>query len=295
MGYDRIFGYYIIILIIMRGEIILKNFVNYEWLMENINKEQLIILDVRKGEEPLEGIALYKEGHIKGAQYVQEEIFVGEVTKHGGRSPLPNLDEFVENMKSLGINNDSTVVIYDEEDMSTAGRLWWILKHIGKDKVYVLNGGYNKWKYSNGEITSEIPKVEKSDSLSLCIDKNLEVDMEYVKKAINKDYTAIIDSRAYERYIGEVEPLDRIPGHIPNAINYPWTKVVEDGEIMSLEKAKEYFKDLFDYEEIIIYCGSGITATVNIMLMEEIGLKPKHYSGGYSDWVSYLDNEVIVG
>lgn len=89
--------------------------------------------------------------------------------------------------------------------------------------------------------------------------------------------------------------MDRIPGHIPNALNYPWMDLIKDGEIISLDEAKQHFKDLKDYEEIIVYCGSGITATVNILLMEEIGLNPKHYAGGYSDWVSYEDNEVDMG
>lgn len=261
--------------------------------MGNLKNDNLIILDVRKGSEEQEGIQIHKDGHINGAQYVSYEILVGEVSTYGGRSPLPKLETFVENMKGFGIGDDSIVVIYDDGNISIAGRLWWMLKLIGKDKIFVLEGGFNKWKDNNGEISTIIPAVKKSNSLSLNIDKGINVDMEYVKKAINSDSTAIVDARAYERYIGEVEPLDRVAGHIPSALNYPWINSLRDGEIISLDEVKEYFKELKDYKEIIVYCGSGITATVDILLMEEIGLKPKHYAGGYSDWVSYEDNEVV--
>lgn len=274
----------------------MKNFVNYEWLMENLNNEKLIILDVRQGTEELAGIQIYKEEHIKGAQYVSfHKVMVGKLSKYGGRSPLPKLETFIENIKEFGISDDSIIVIYGDPNIEVAGRLWWMLKYIGKDNVFILDGGYSKWKKNNGEITTVIPEVERSDSLSLNIKDKLYVDMEGVKRVINSESSAIVDSRAYERYTGEVEPLDRIPGHIPSALNYPWMDLIKDGEIISLDEARQHFKDLKDYEEIIVHCGSGITATVNILLMEEIGLKPKHYAGGYSDWVSYEDNEVDVG
>lgn len=274
----------------------MKNFVDHKWLMENLDSDNLVILDVRQGTDELEGIEIYKEGHIKGAQYISfDDVMIGELSEHGGRSPLPNLESFVENMKKIGVNDASTVVIYDDINIQIAGRLWWMLRYIGKDNVFILEGGYNKWKNNNGEITSRIPETEKSDSLSLNINEKLYVDMDYIKGAIDSESSALVDVRSHERYIGEVEPLDRIAGHVPNALNYPWTDLIKDGELISLDEIRKYFKDLEDYDEIIVYCGSGITATVNILVMEEIGLTPKHYVGGYSDWVSDKDNEVDVG
>lgn len=278
----------------MKGDVGLKNFVDYKWLKENLDREDLIILDVRDGDENIEGAQLYEEGHIRGAQYVPGNMLVSQVQSHGGRSPLPDLEEFLNNMKSFGIRDDSAVVVYDKGEIAKAGRLWWLLKYIGKDKVYVLDGGYNKWKKEKGEISKERPKVDRSDCLSLNVNQNIRVDMEEVKRKLNNSSTAIVDVRAYERYTGEYEPLDKVGGHIPNALNYPWEKLVEDGEIKPLDQVEEYFRKLRDYDEIIVHCGSGITATVNIMLMEEIGLKPKHYNGGYSDWISYQDNEVVT-
>ncbi|WMM25286.1 sulfurtransferase [Tissierella sp. MB52-C2] len=274
----------------------MKNIISQEWLKNNISKEDLIILDTRAElNDPSYGFNEYNKGHIKGAQFVSmEEVMTGELREHGGRHPLPNMDEFIENMKSLGIEDNSTVVIYDDGELAMAGRLWWILKYSGKNKVYVLEGGIKSWVENDLELTTEIPKVKKSNSLTLNLAPSMEVDMDYVKKVITDKDIAIIDSRAYERYIGKIETIDKVAGHIPSALNYPWTNLVEDG-IKPKEELEEYFKPLKDYKEVIVHCGSGITGTVNLMFMEEIGLKPKFYVGGYSDWISYEDNEIVEG
>lgn len=274
----------------------MKNFVDYKWLMENMDKDNLIILDARAGlKDPEEGLNAYKKGHIKGAQFVSlEEIMTGKVSTYGGRHPLPDLKEFTDHMMNLGVDDDSIVIIYDDGNIAMAGRLWWLLKYIGKEDVFILEGGISKWMDNNGEITTKVPKINRSNSLSLNINKRMNVDMEYVKNATNSSTIAIVDARAYERYIGEVEPLDKIAGHIPKALNYPWMDLVKDGEIISLERLRDKFKSLNEYDEVIVHCGSGITGTVNYILMDEIGLSPRLYSGGYSDWISYEDNPVVT-
>ncbi|QUH19790.1 sulfurtransferase [Alkaliphilus sp. B6464] len=273
----------------------MKNIVSQQWLLDNLSKEDLIILDVRGDlNEPDLGFREYKKSHIIGAQFVNlEETMTGELGIHGGRHPLPNMEKFIEDMKMLGVNDDSIIVIYDSGDLAIAGRLWWLLKYIGKSDVFILEGGMKKWLDNNPEVTSEVVKPEPSNSLSLNVDYSMQVDMRYVKAAIDSNSTAIVDSRASERYSGEIEPIDRVAGHIPNALNYPWMNLVSDGQIMSIEDLINYFEPLKKFEEVIVHCGSGITGTVNILFMEEIGLNPKLYVGGYSDWVSYEDNPVV--
>lgn len=268
----------------------MKNIVNDQWLKDHLNRNDLIILDVRTSIED------YKREHIKGAQFVSiEEVAASKVSTHGGRTPLPNLNLFIEDMQSLGMSDDSAVVIYDDGQLSRAGRLWWVLKYIGKEDVFVLEGGLNRWIHNSGETTVEIPKVNQSNSLSFNINEEIRVDMAYVREAIKSDDIAIVDARAYERYTGEVEPLDIKAGHIPSALNYPWADLIKDGEILSKEELERRFEDLKKYDEVIVYCGSGVTATVSHMLMDEIGLKPKMYPGSFSDWISYDENEVIIG
>ena len=125
----------------------MKNIISQEWLKDNISKEDLIILDTRAElNDPNYGLNEYKKGHIKGAHFVSmEEITTGELREHGGRHPLPDMNEFIENMKSFGIKDDSTIIIYDDGDLAMAGRLWWILKYSGKHQVYILGGGIKSW------------------------------------------------------------------------------------------------------------------------------------------------------
>ena len=275
----------------------LKNFVDSRWLMDNIDDENLIILDARASlSDPLEGERSYYESHIKGAHFVSlEKVSTGNLDTHGGRHPLPDLKKFLQNMKDLGINNSSKIVIYDDGTIAMASRLWWLLKYIGKKDVYILEGGIEDFKAKGGTISSDIATVKEEGDLSLKIDETMLVDMDYIKKKIYDEDTAIVDARAYKRYIGEYEPLDPIPGHIKNALNYPWTELVKDGKIIDLEDAKEKFKDLQDYKEVLVHCGSGITGIVSLLVLDEIGIESTLYPGGYSDWISYDENEVVLG
>lgn len=268
----------------------MKNIVTSNWLKEKINDEKLVVIDVRAS------IKDYENGHIKGAHHVSlEEVAASEVSTHGGRTPLPDLNEFVENMKNLGISDTSQVLIYDDGNISRAGRLSWVLKYIGKKDVFILEGGLDKWIDDEGQVTTEIPKVNKADSLSLNINEDIKVDMEYVKKAINSEKIALVDARTYERYIGKVEQLDIKAGHIPTALNCPWTDLIKDKKVIPTDELKKIFEPLKKYDEVIVYCGSGVTATVPYLLMEEVGMEPKMYLGSFSDWISYDENEVIVG
>lgn len=273
----------------------MKNIICQQWLIKNMEKENLIILDIRSKLDDVDyGLREYKNSHIEGAIYISvKDTLTGKVNTHGGRHPLPNMEKFIEDMKKLGVNDKSEIVIYDDGDLAMAGRLWWMLKYSGMDKVYVLEGGIKSWIENELEVTTEFPEKKESKSLSLKIDSSMEVDINHVKQAIYSDNIAIIDSRATERYRGEVEPIDKIPGHIPSALNYPWTNLVEKEKLMSKEELEKYFEPLRKYDEIIVHCGSGITGTVNYIFMEEIGLKPKLYVGGYSDWISYEDNEIV--
>lgn len=274
----------------------MKNIISQDWLLERMSKDDLIIFDGRAGlTDPQAGIRAYEEGHIRGAQFVSmEELMSGELTEHGGRNPLPKLDKFIDDMKKLGVGDSSTVVIYDDGDLGmAAGRLWWLLKYIGKKDVFLLEGGIKKWKARGLELTREVDQVKASQSLSLNIDNSIIADIDDVKRLTEDESGIIVDCRSFLRYSGQEEPHDRISGHIPTAVNFPSSDLVLDGTIMDLEKLEEHFKDLRKYDEVILHCGSGISATVNFILLDEIGIKAKLFPGSYSEWVSYLDNPVI--
>lgn len=272
----------------------MKNLVSAEWLKDNLNKENLVIFDVRSilGNENY-GKEEYHKGHIPNAIYVSaERVLTGEIKEHGGRHPLPDMKKFTRNMNNLGVDDESKVIVYDDGDLSMAGRLWWMLRYIGFKDVSVLFGGFNAWKASNYPITTDLPKIRESKDLSLNLQEEMIAEIEDVKKAAQDINQVLIDSRTADRYRGEVEPIDRVPGYIPGAINIPWTDIISHKEIDE-SIIKEHYEGLSDYEKIVIHCGSGITATVNIIFMDEIGLVPAMYVGGYSDWISYGENEIV--
>ena len=273
----------------------MKNFVTTDWLKDNLKSENLVIFDVRYelGNEDY-GQEEYDKGHIEGAVFVpMEDILTGEVKAHGGRHPLPDLNDFASNMERLGVDDGKTVVVYDDGELAMAGRLWWMLKYIGKTEVFILKGGIKEWKEKGYGVSIDRVKPVRGKVLTTSIDAEMIADVEDVRKAIARDDQVIVDSRTPDRYRGEIEPIDRIPGHIPSAVNYPWTELVEELGDIDHERLAAHYSGLGGYDRILVHCGSGITGTVNIMFMDEVGIEPVLYLGGYSDWISYEENEIV--
>jgi thiosulfate/3-mercaptopyruvate sulfurtransferase len=275
----------------------MKSIVSAEWLVENLDKEGVLVLDARSElGNPSYGSDAYKEGHIEGAVYVSvEDILTGEVKKHGGRHPLPDMDEFVMNINKLGVDDKSSVIVYDDGDLANASRLWWMLKLIGKEDVRLLGGGIKKWIEKGYPVSKTIAYPNPGEKLTVKMNPSIEVSIEEVREALKDPKSAVIDSRTAERFRGEVEPIDKVAGHIPGAVNYPWTDLTEGERVPDLDELMDHFKPLKGYDQLIVHCGSGITGTVNVLFMEEIGLKPKLYVGGWSDWITYPENEVATG
>lgn len=276
----------------------MTNLVNAKWLKENLNNENLVIVDCRFDLMDKEyGKKSYEKNHIKGAVRIDIETELSsKVQEHGGRHPLPTVDELKSTFENLGINNNSVVVCYDEGDLAGPSRLWWTLKYLGHDKVYVLDGGINAFIEIGGDTNNEVPTVSKNGEFVVNVNDSMRVDMNYVKERLYKDGVAIIDSREHKRYLGEFEPVDRKAGHIPSAMNYFWMDILEKNDdsvnIKSVEDLKKHFEKLNEFDEVIVYCGSGITACPNSLALSESGIKHTVYSGSFSDWVSYDDNDV---
>ena len=275
----------------------MSNFISAKWLKENLNNDKLVIVDCRFSLMDKDyGKKSYEKCHIKGAVRVDIETELSApVTKHGGRHPLPDINELKCTFEKIGISNDSIVIAYDDGDLAGCSRLWWILKYLGHDKVYVLNGGINIFKEIGGDVTSE-ENVSTKGNFKVNLNEDMRVDMEYVRERINNENVALVDCREYKRYIGEFEPVDKKAGHIPNALNYFWMDILNKNEerltIKSEEVLKDYFKELNNYDEVIIYCGSGITASPVSLALNEIKIPHKFYTGSFSDWISYEENQV---
>jgi thiosulfate/3-mercaptopyruvate sulfurtransferase len=277
----------------------MKNLVTAKWLKDNLSNEKLVIVDCRFNLMDKEyGKRSYEEGHIEGSVRVDLETELSApVKKHGGRHPLPTDEQLKETFENIGISDDSIVVAYDEGDLSGPSRLWWILNYLGHKNTYILKGGINEFKSIGGKITTDKTDVNKG-ILNINTNEAMKVDMEYVKARLNKDNVAIVDSRETQRYNGEFEPVDKKCGHIPSALNYFWMEIFNKNEdklqLKSEVELKKHFDKLNKYDEVIVYCGSGITACPNSLALSEIGIEHKVYPGSFSDWISYDDNQVDI-
>ena len=273
--------------------------VNKEWLTDQLTNDQVKIVDCRfELGNPDKGKKLYQESHIPGAFYFDlEKQLSASVSKHGGRHPLPDTDQFIAEIEKAGIDNTKTVVAYDGGEGQFASRFWWLLTYMGHEKVYVLNEGFKGWVEAGCPTTKEVPAFE-SAKFEVNIRKEMLASYDEVREIVanKKQSPILIDSRDQARYLGEIEPIDRIPGHIPGAIHKFWTESLEQGSFKNSEEQKKRFTELNKDEPIIVYCGSGVTAAPNYMALKMAGYQNvKLYAGSYSDWVSYEENPVAKG
>lgn len=270
---------------------------NKEQLRERL--EAITVIDCRfiLGD-PSEGDRLYRESHIPGAYYFDlEKQLSGPVEEHGGRHPLPDVERWRQEIEKVGIDRNTIVVVYDEGDMQFASRFWWLLTYLGHERVYLLEEGFSGWKEAGYPVTEEVPE-EKNSCFTIELREEMLASYEEVKEAVQKqdEVPILIDSRARERYLGEIEPIDRIPGHIPGAVHHFWGESLQAGTFKNKEEQQKRFADLDPEQPVIVYCGSGVTAAPNYLALKQAGFQNvKLYAGSYSDWVSYPDNPVEKG
>ena len=265
--------------------------VSPEWLATNTENPEVVIIDCRFSlADPELGQKQYQESHIPGAFYLDlNRDLANSVGKHGGRHPLPNIEELADKLSALGINSAETLVVaYDDSRLAFAARLWWLLRYMGHSKVALLDGGFSGWKAGGYPVTNILPEPREGNFVAR-LQQDLAVDIEAVKERKDLPGTVLVDSRESERYEGLREPIDPIAGHIPGAVNYPWQEVTDKtGKVRSTSEQKHRWTELEKAEEIIVYCGSGVTACVNLLSLEIAGIpNAKLYVGSWSDWCSY--------
>ncbi|MFC5703237.1 sulfurtransferase [Cohnella faecalis] len=276
----------------------MKSIVSLKWLLARMYEADLVIADCRfQLGKPDAGREAYEESHIPGAVYLDlEKDLSAPVGEHGGRHPLPDIEALVKSLSKAGIGPDTRVVAYDDQGGAMASRLWWLLKYLGHDNAYVLDEGFSAWKREGFPISSE-QKVLIPAPFVAEVRPDLVVGMEEVRRKKSEPGVVLIDSREAPRYRGEVEPIDKAAGHIPGAINRFWAEGRRaDGTWKNADEQAERFADLPRDAEIIVYCGSGVTATPNVLALEAAGFENvKLYAGSWSDWISYSGNAIAFG
>ncbi|MFO1444685.1 sulfurtransferase [Bacillus sp. Bva_UNVM-123] len=273
--------------------------VDIQWLHDHLKDENIRIVDCRYNlGDSEEGNSLYLQDHIPGAVYFHlSKDLASPVSTHGGRHPLPELEQFKQTLQSAGIHKDTIVIAYDGGEGSYATRLWWLLNYVGHEKTFVLNGGYKAWKEACYPVNSEVPTYEVTE-FELKKNEAIFASIEDVKKIVldKNNKTILIDSRDKNRYLGIEEAIDKKAGHIPGAMNKVWTEGYENGYFKTSEQQEKRFTDIDKNKEIIVYCGSGVTATPNFMALKSAGYQRiKLYAGSFSDWISYDENEIETG
>ncbi|HCL4444762.1 TPA: sulfurtransferase [Clostridium botulinum] len=276
----------------------MKNFVSTKWLQDHLDDENIVIVDCR-GDllKDSYGEEVYKKGHIKNAVFADlKKVMSSEEKEHGGRNPLPDIEDFKRSIEKLGINKNTLVVAYDELRIAGAARFCWMLRYIGYTNNYVLDGGINKWITENRKLYIEENRSKekldiKNEDFNISLNEEINADVNYIKDNMKKDLI-LVDSRTNIRYKGIEEPIDKRAGHIPGAKNVYWKDMLKEDGTVDENKVRESFLPLKDYTNIAVYCGSGIDATFNFLLLDEIGIKARVYAGSWSDWITYKDNPI---
>ena len=266
----------------------------YETLIEAADLaeriDRTVVVDCRFSlSDPEQGRREYLEGHIPTAVYAHlDDDLAGPITAESGRHPLPSAEAFVQTLRSWGISNDSQVVVYDGAGGAIAARLWWMLRWLGHDAVAVLNGGYAAWTACSLP-TSTAAADATAGTFSGRPDDSRTIAVDAVQTALEADTDfALVDARDAARFRGEVEPIDRIAGHVPGALNLPFSELLTaDGRFRARDELNNLWNSVLDgeREDWAVMCGSGVTACHLALGAQISGLSPPRlYVGSWSEW-----------
>jgi len=283
----------------MGNEMVKNNIVSVDWTFAHLNDPLVVIVDCRFAlGQPNAGREQYDSGHIPGARYFDlERELSAPVGAHGGRHPLPDIGAFAQMLGRAGIGRDTHVVAYDDQGGMYASRLWWLLRYVGHPGgVSVLDGGFSAWRAAGHAVTTEAPAAAEPRDYAPEVQPQLVASMSDVRARLGADGVMLIDSREAPRYRGEVEPIDPVAGHIPSAVNLFWKdSLTAEGRFRSADEQRSRFAEspaaakLNAADEIIVYCGSGVSACPNVLALAEAGYaNVKLYSGSWSDWIIRL-------
>lgn len=245
--------------------------------------------------DPGAGRQQWQQDHIPGARYadLNQDLSAPVIPGKTGRHPLPSPTHFCDWLARMGVSNHSKVVAYDEGSGAFAARLWWMLRWVGHSRVAVLNGGYNAWRAAGLAQSAEAPDIKPGNFLAgASLTRTLDAD------ALPDADLLLLDARDEARYLGREEPIDPVAGHIPGAICAPFSgNLTSAGLLQNRELLRARFAALgAGNQPVACYCGSGVTATHNILALVHAGFaEPALYAGSWSEWITDPGRPVATG
>ncbi|WP_411097883.1 sulfurtransferase [Streptomyces sp. 020-2-3H-GM] len=252
-----------------------------------------VLLDVRWRLGGPHGRADYEAGHLPGAVFVDLDQDLASPAGDGGRHPLPDPEAFGAAMRRAGVGQDTPVVVYDGGQGWAAARAWWLLRWAGHRDVRVLDGGLAAW---TGDLSTDVPHPAEGDFRPK---PGALPTLDADSAAAFARSGLLLDARAAERYRGDVEPIDRVGGHIPGAVSAPTDENTgADGRYLPAEQLAARFAGLgaeAGAEGVGVYCGSGVSGAHQVLALEIAGLTGVLYPGSWSEWSADPSRPVATG
>ncbi|MEY4728852.1 MAG: hypothetical protein RL020_10 [Pseudomonadota bacterium] len=258
-------------------------------LAQHVTEVNWIVIDCRHNLADVDaGRRAYQAAHIPGAFFLHlDEDLAGKKNGTNGRHPLPALKTFAAKLASIGVDQNKTVVAYDDAGGMFAVRLWWMLRSLGHNQTLVLDGGITKWLAENRPVDAHLPQAMPTPFTP---NQSWQpVDADYVLQHLHQPDMLLIDARAPDRFAGQNETLDPVGGHIPGAQNRIFKNNLDaNGCFKKPDELKKEFITILKNtspQQVVHQCGSGVTACHNLFAMELAGLHgSKLYAGSWSEW-----------
>jgi thiosulfate/3-mercaptopyruvate sulfurtransferase len=256
------------------------------------HREAWTIVDCRNLlQDGTVGRRIYEAAHIPGAFYAHgEEDLAGAKSGANGRHPLPDPQDFAAFLRGLGVNDDTQIVAYDAGADMWAARFWFLCRWIGHDAVAVLDGGFAAWAGTNKPLTAGVVVPPGGGTIRPRVRANMVVDANAVSASLQTKEFSLVDARGADRFAGQNETIDPIGGHIPGALNRPFRENYAGpfGQFKPPQELHAEFEALgIPATRLVNQCGSGVSATVNLLAMEIAGLRGgRLYAGSWSEWCS---------
>ncbi|MDQ3289227.1 MAG: sulfurtransferase [Pseudomonadota bacterium] len=273
----------------MADESRFETLISAEDLAASLLRSDLVVLDARSSlGDPAACAAAYRQGHVPGARFADLDKDLSDHSLPGGRHPWPRAESFTDALGQWGVSPDDQVVVYDAGDGAlAAARAWFLLRALGHRKVAVLDGGWVRWTALGLPAEIAVPAPQRT-TYEARFDPRRLLGASQVQAHLEKG-GLLLDARARERFLGEVEPLDRVAGRVPGARNRPYVENLRDGRFKPAgELAVEFGAVLEGHppEDVVVMCGSGVTACHHLLAMAHAGLHGgKLFTGSWSGWI----------